>query len=67
MIKPQEKYEEEFSKASYPDAAERLREDIVKNMDEVQIGYLEELVDIIYCCGYTDGYDEARFFYGKIR
>lgn len=67
MLKPQEKYEEQFAKLCYPAKAEELKESIAEGLNDYQIGYLDELIDIIYSCGYTDGYDDAKFFYERIR
>lgn len=67
MLKPQEKYEEQFTKLCYPAKAEELKECIAEGLNDCQLGYLDELIDIIYSCGYTDGYDDAKFFYEKIR
>lgn len=47
--------------------AEELKESIAEGPNDCQLGYLDELIDIIYSCGYTDGYDDAKFFYEKIR
>lgn len=67
MLKPQEKYEEQFTKECYPAKAEELKESIAEGLNDYQLGYLDELVDTIYSCGYLDGYNDAKFFYEKIR
>lgn len=59
MLKPQEKYEEQFTKLCYPAKAEELKESIAEGINDYQLGYLDELIDIIYSCGYTDGYGNS--------
>lgn len=66
MIKPQEKYDEIFMKDCYPERAEELYEKVASNLNNVQEECLNQLIEVVYCCGFTDGYDEGKFFYDII-
>ena len=66
MKKPQEKYIELFNNDCYPARAEELYGEVASELDEVKSEYLNQLLEIVYCCGFTDGYDESKFFYKKI-
>lgn len=66
MIKPQEKYDEVFNKAYFPARAEEMYDAVAETLSNVQIEYLNQMIEIVYCCGFTDGYDEGKFFYDRI-
>lgn len=66
MLKPQEKYDEIFIKECYPARAEQLYEEVSSKLENVEEEYLNQLIEIAYCCGFTDGYDEGKFFYDRI-
>lgn len=66
MRKPQEKYDEIFMKECYPPRAEQLYEEVASKLNNMQDEYLNQLIEIVYCCGFTDGYEESKFYYDRI-
>lgn len=66
MIKPQEKYDEVFNKTCFPARAEEMYDAVAETLTNIQVEYLNQMIEIVYCCGFTDGYDEGKFFYDRI-
>lgn len=66
MKKPQLKRDSIFHKDYYPRGAEELFQALTESMSEIEAEELDNLIEIVYCCGFTDGYDEGRYFFEKI-
>lgn len=62
MLKPQEKYEEVFSKMSYSNRIQHYYDELAACLPENQREVIDQLADSVYKAGYLDGFRDALFF-----
>lgn len=62
MIKPQEKHEDIFIKADYPEKAKYYYNLLAEKLSNHQCEYIDFLTEAVYKAAYLDGFKDALFF-----